>query len=61
MEKLNLTQQKYTFANQNKCTATENKHNKCSAVAEMDDRLATLDMGRKLAAVPLMGVTWIAI
>jgi len=29
---------------------------KCSAVAEMGDRLATIDMGRKLgAAVPLWG------
>ena len=26
MEKLNLTQQKHTFANQNKCTAIQNKH-----------------------------------
>jgi len=25
MEKLNLTQQKHTFTNQNKCTTTENK------------------------------------
>jgi len=29
--------------------------NKCSAVAEMGDRLATIDMGRKLGAVPLLG------
>jgi len=28
---------------------------KCSAVAEMGDRLATIDTGRKLGAVPLMG------
>jgi len=26
---------------------------KCSAVAEMSNRLATIDMGRKLGAVPL--------
>jgi len=26
MEKQNLTQQKHTFTNQNKCTTTENKH-----------------------------------
>jgi len=26
--------------------------NKCSAVAEMGDRLATIDIGRKLGAVP---------
>ena len=29
--------------------------NKCSAVAEMGDRLATIDIGRKLGAVPLCG------
>jgi len=29
--------------------------NKCSAVARMGDRLATIDMGRKLGAVPLFG------
>jgi len=29
--------------------------NKCSAVAEMGNRVATIDMGRKLGAVPLMG------
>jgi len=29
--------------------------NKCSAVAEMGDRLATIDLGQKLGAVPLMG------
>ena len=28
------------------------KCNKCSAVAEMGDRLATIDMGRKLGAAP---------
>jgi len=28
---------------------------KCSAIAEMGDRLATVDMGRKLRAVPLRG------
>jgi len=26
MEKQNLTQQKHTFTNQNKCTTTQNKH-----------------------------------
>jgi len=31
MEKLNLTQQKHTFTNQNKCTATQNKHKKAKA------------------------------
>jgi len=36
-------------------------NNKCSAVAEMGDRLATIDMGRKLGAVTLFGGTWISI
>ena len=31
------------------------KFNSCSAVAEMGDRLATMDMGRKLGCVPLFG------
>jgi len=31
--------------------------NKCSAAAEMGDRLATIDMGQKLGAVPLLGGT----
>ena len=29
--------------------------NKCSAIAEMGNHLATIDMGRKLGAVPLFG------
>jgi len=36
-------------------SATQGGHNKCSAEAEMGDRLATLDVGRELVAVPLMG------
>jgi len=28
MEKQNLTQQKHTFTNQNKCTITQDKHKK---------------------------------
>jgi len=28
---------------------------KCSAVAEIGDRMATIDTGRKLGAVPLVG------
>jgi len=33
---------------------------KCLAVAEMGDRLATIDMGKKEgAAVPLSGGTWV--
>jgi len=31
------------------------KISKCSAVAEVGDRLATIDMGQKLGAVPLLG------
>jgi len=33
--------------------------NKCSAVAEMGDRLATRDIGRKMGAVPLLARSWI--
>ena len=29
--------------------------NKCSALAEVGDRFATIDMCRKLGAVPLLG------
>jgi len=29
--------------------------NKCSAIAEMDNRLATMNIGRKLGAVPFGG------
>jgi len=29
------------------------------AVAEMGDRLATIDMGQKLGALPLIGGSWI--
>jgi len=37
------------------------KVDRCSAVAEMGDHLATIDIGRKLGgAVPfLVGVTWV--
>jgi len=36
--------------------------NKCSAVAEMGNRLATVDMGQKEgAAVPLSGGSWVSI
>jgi len=34
---------------------------KCSAIAEMGDRLATIDMGRKLGAVPLLMGSWVSI
>jgi len=30
-------------------------NNKCSAAAEMGNRLATVNMGRKLGAVPILG------
>ena len=33
----------------------QNSYNKCSAVAEMGDHLATIDMGRKLGALSLFG------
>jgi len=43
-------------------TAVSYKKNKSSAVAEMGDRLATTDMGRKVgAAVPLSGWGWVPI
>jgi len=32
METLNLTQHKYTFTNQKKCTTTQNKHKKISGI-----------------------------
>ena len=37
--------------------------NKCSAVAEMGDRLATIDMGHKFRAVPLFlgGGSWVPV
>ena len=35
--------------------AHKRKQNKCSAVAEMDDRLATIDIGRKLGVCPFEG------
>jgi len=40
MEKLNLTQQKHTFTDQKKCTATQNKHKKLkpALVASYDIR-----------------------
>jgi len=39
---------------------TELKANKCAAVAKTGDRLATIDMGRKLWAVPLFTGIWIS-
>jgi len=32
---------------------------KCLTVAEMGDRLATIDMRRKLGAVPFLGGSWV--
>jgi len=36
------------------------KDNKCSAVAEMGDRLATLDIGRKVGAAATLSVEGVA-
>ena len=41
--------------NQKTMTDSERYLNKCSEVAEMGDRLATIDMGRKLGAVRHFG------
>jgi len=41
---------------ENFALATVQKQNKSSAAAEMGDRLATIDMGRKLGAVPLIPI-----
>ena len=40
------------------CPILTQAYNKCSAVAEMCDHWATIDMGRKLGAVPFWG-SWI--
>jgi len=37
------------------CTAGHVKYDKCSAVAEMGDHLATIDMGQKLGLCPFLG------
>ena len=37
------------------CLSAGTYLSKCSAVAEMGDRLATIDMGRKVGAVSLWG------
>jgi len=56
MEKLNLAQQQHTFTNQKKCTITQVNTNKSSAVAEMGDRLATIDIRRKAGVLcPILG------
>ena len=41
MEKLNLTQQKHTFTNQKKRTATQNKHEKQASSPPMTSGLET--------------------
>ena len=43
------------------CTAGHVKYDKCSAVAEMGDHLATTDMGRKLGLCPFFGGSWVPI
>ena len=52
--------QKVTKAESNikiyKSQILEIASDKCSAVADMGDRLATIDISRKLGAVPLLGV-----
>jgi len=53
----NLTSTACTFAHLT-CTLKPlylGKSNKCSAVAEMGDHLAIIDMGQKLGTVPLSG------
>jgi len=50
------------FKDHTKLCAANKNYNKCSAVAEMGDRLATIDMGRKLkGVVPLLvgGGSWL--
>jgi len=37
---------------ENLANRKNNRKDKCSAVAEMGDRLATVNMGRKLGALP---------
>jgi len=46
MEKLNLTQQKHTFTNQKKCTATENKHKKLKPGLVTSDMTSGLETER---------------
>jgi len=51
---------KWLSGNTVRTNFTSQKHdeqlkNKCSAVAEMGDRLATIDISRKVGAVPLSG------
>ena len=41
--------------------STKLNANNCLAVAEMGDSLATIDIGRKLGAVPLWEVSWVPI
>jgi len=51
---LNLRQQKQTTKEQKALIKTDRKtYNKSSAVAEMGDRLATIDVGRKEGTGPL--------
>jgi len=43
-------------------SATQGGRNKCSAAAEIGDRWATIDMGRKVGALPLWGRgSWVPI
>jgi len=48
-------------SDRNNSNAVRNKAYKCSAVAKMGDRLATIDMGRKLGGcAPFWGESWIS-
>ena len=57
------TRQKVTLTESNikiyKSQILEIASDKCSAVADMGDCLATIDISRKLGAVPLLGVSWV--
>ena len=57
------TRQKVTLTESNikiyKSQILEIASDKCSAVADMGDCLATIDFSRKLGAVPLLGVSWV--
>jgi len=48
MEKSKPDTTKAHIQQSKKCTTTQNQQNRCSAVAEMGDLLATTDMGLKI-------------
>jgi len=65
LKKLHPAQQNRTCINKLKDTITQNKHNKSSAVDEMGDNLATIDMGQKAGGggccAPFHGGSWVPI